>query len=135
MYKTSIVLITEHYVNSPDDLPAGEAFKLLFAKMEDTGWHHVRLIDASGEPLNDENEPKKGFESKAVKQLLSGKSQYEEIIEEKGKRFLRAATAIPVVMDKCVTCHENYKDVPKGQAIGAVGYRVPILENEDLLEK
>jgi len=34
MYKTSIVLITEHYVNTADDLPAGEAFTLLFAKME-----------------------------------------------------------------------------------------------------
>lgn len=52
--------------------------------------------------------------------------------QEKGKRYLRAATPIPVVMDKCVMCHENYKSVPKGQAIGAVGYKIPILDEEPL---
>lgn len=129
MYKTSIVLITEHYVNTADDLPAGEAFKLLFSAMESKGWHEVRLIDASGEPLNDENDPKEGFETTAVKEIVGGKAIYDEVVTDKdGKRFLRAATAIPVVMDKCIMCHDNYADLPKGKAIGMVGYKVPIFD-------
>ena len=128
IYKTSIVLITTHYVHGNDDLPAGSAFKALFAAVEKKGWHKVRLLDATGEPYSDENSPKKGFEQKAVKQLLNGKAVYDEVVTEGGKRFLLAATAIPVVMDKCVMCHENYKNVPKGKAIGALGYKVPIVD-------
>ena len=128
IYKTSVVLITTHYVHDDDDLPAGSAFKALFEAVEKKGWHKVRLIDASGEPYNDENTPKKGFEQRAVKKLLEGKAVYDEIVTEKGKRYLNAATAIPVVMDKCIMCHENYKGVPKGKAIGALSYQVPILD-------
>lgn len=128
IYKTSIVLITTHYVEDDNDLPAGSAFKALFAAVEKNGWHKVRLVDASGEPVNDENKPKKGFEKKAVEQLLKGKPSWDEVVEEDGKRYLYAATAIPVVMEKCIMCHENYKGVPKGKAIGALSYRVPILD-------
>ncbi len=128
IYKTSIVLITTHYVHSDDDLPAGSAFKALFAAVQKKGWHEVRLLDATGAPYNDENTPKKGFEKKAIKQLLSGKAVYDEVVTEGDKRYLLAATAIPVVMDKCVMCHDNYKAVPKGKAIGALGYKVPILD-------
>ena len=130
IYKTSIVLITEHYVKDKDDLPAGEAFILLFETMQKKGWHEVRLIDATGDPINDENSAKKGFETKAIKELVAGKAIYDEVIEEDGKRFLRSATAVPVVMDKCITCHDNYADLPKGRAIGAIGYKVPILDDE-----
>ncbi|MCP4171654.1 MAG: DUF3365 domain-containing protein [Fuerstiella sp.] len=128
IYKTSIVLITTHYVHTDDDLPAGTAFKALFSAVKKKGWHEVRLLDATGEPYNDENTPQQGFEKKAVQQLLNGRAVYDEIVTAGDKRYLLAATAIPVVMDKCVMCHENYKDVPKGKAIGAIGYKVPILD-------
>lgn len=128
IYKTSIVLITTHYVEDEDDLPAGSAFKALFEAVEKKGWHKVRLVDASGEPINDENEPKKGFEKRAVAEILKGKASVEEIVTKGDKRYLNAVTAIPVVMDKCVMCHENYRDTPKGQAIGVMSYQVPILD-------
>ena len=128
MYKTSIVLITQHYVNSDDDLPAGEAFKLQFAAMEKTGWHEVKLLDATGDPLNPENEPGKGFETRGVIELLKGKSIHEEVITENDKRFLRGTTAIPVVMEKCIMCHDNYAGLPAGKAIGAISFKVPILD-------
>ncbi|MEZ6127384.1 MAG: DUF3365 domain-containing protein [Planctomycetaceae bacterium] len=128
LYKTAIVLITTHYVEDDADLPAGSAFKALFDTMKAKGWHEVRLIDATGQPYEEANLPKEGFEKKAIKELLNGKASYEEVVTEDGKRYLKAATAIPVVMDKCILCHENYKDVPKGQAIGALGYKVPILD-------
>ena len=128
IYKTSIVLITTHYVHDDEDLPAGSAFKALFGAVKKKGWHEVRLLDATGQPYNDENAPKKGFEKKAVQRLLKGAAVYDEVVTEGDKRYLLAATAIPVVMDKCIMCHENYKDVPKGKAIGALGYKVPILD-------
>lgn len=128
IYKTSIVLITTHYVHDDNDLPAGSAFKALFSAVEEKGWHKVRLLDATGEPYEEANLPKTAFEKKAIKQLLNGKAVYDEVIEKDGKRFLAAATAIPVVMDKCIMCHENYRNVPKGKAIGALGYQIPILD-------
>lgn len=128
IYKTSIVLITTHYVDEDTDLPAGSAFKALFEAVEKKGWHKVRLVDASGEAVNDENYARPGFEKRAIAELLKGKPAYEEIERVDGKRFLKAATAIPVVMDKCIMCHENYRDLPKGRAIGALSYRVPILD-------
>ena len=127
IYKTSIVLITTHYVHTDEDLPAGSAFKALFAAVEEKGWHEVRLLDATGDPYEEANKPRKGFETRAIKQLLQGKAVYDEVVTEGDKRFLQAATAIPVVMDKCIMCHENYRNVPKGKAIGALGYKVPIL--------
>ena len=126
IYKTSIVLITEHYVNEEDDLPAGEAFKLLFDTMTQKGFHEVKLLDATGEPYNDDNAPKAGFEQAAVKKLVTGETVYDEVVTENGKRFLNSATAIPVVMKKCVMCHDNYEDVPAGRAIGAMRYKIPI---------
>lgn len=128
IYKTSIVLITTHYVDGKDSLPAGSAFKALFATVKEKGWHEVRLLDATGDPYEPANAPKEGFEQRAIKKLLAGEVAYDEVATEGNKKYLLAATAIPVVMEKCTICHENYKSVPKGRAIGALGYKVPILE-------
>ncbi len=128
IYKTSIVLITEHYVKNDTDLPAGSAFKALFAAVKEKGWHEVRLVDATGHPYSDLNLPKQGFEKRAIKELLAGKASVDEVVTEDGKKYLLAATAIPVVMDKCIMCHENYRGVEKGKAIGALSYKVPVLE-------
>jgi hypothetical protein len=126
IYKTSIVLVTTHYVDNKNSLPAGSAFKALFAAVKEKGWHEVRLLDATGDPYEPSNAPKDGFEKRAVKKLLAGESYYDEVVTERDKKFLLAATPIPVVMDKCTLCHDNYKGVAAGKAIGALGYRIPI---------
>lgn len=123
IYKTAIVLITKHYVEEKSDLPAGEAFKVLFTSMKEKGWHEVRLLDATCEPINAENIPQDEFEKCAVKALLAGKPYYEEQVERDGKRYLRAATPIPIVMEKCTMCHGNYRDQ---KVIGALGYMLPL---------
>lgn len=123
IYKTAIVLITKHYVNESSDLPAGEAFKVLFQGMKDKGWHEVRLLDATGDPLNGDNAPQDAFEASAVKALLAGQAYYEEQVQKDDKSFLRAATPIPIVMEKCTLCHPNYKDQ---KVIGALGYTLPL---------
>jgi len=128
IYKTTVVLVTEHYVKSETDLSAGSAAKALFDAIGKKGWHQVRLIDATGQPYSEQNVPKEGFEKKAVTELLAGKSTYDEVVTEGGKKYLLAATPIPVVMEKCIMCHENYRTVEKGKAIGALSYRVPILD-------
>lgn len=128
IYKTSIVLITTHYVDGKESLPAGSAFKALFEAVKKKGWHEVRLLDATGDPYEPSNAPKEGFEKRAIAKLLAGQPSYDEVVTEEGKQYLLAATAIPVVMDKCVLCHENYKGLPAGKAIGALGYKVPILD-------
>ena len=84
------------------------------------------LLDATGEPYNPENAPRAGFEKRAVEKLLAGKPYYDEVVREKDKPYLLAATAVPVVMEKCVMCHDHYRNAPKGRAIGALAYKVPI---------
>ncbi len=128
IYKTAVVLVTEHYVKDDTSLAAGSAFKALFDAIAKKGWHEVRLVDATGQPYSDLNLPKEGFEKNAIKALLEGKPTYEEVTTENGKTYLQMATAIPVVMDKCIMCHENYRDVPKGKAIGALSYKLPLVE-------
>src|SRR6185436_4589429 len=50
VYKTTVVLITDKYVNDEDDFPAGSAAIALFSEIEKKGWHGVRLLDATGKP-------------------------------------------------------------------------------------
>ena len=126
VYKTAVVLITTHYVNDEDDLPAGTAAIALFDAISKKGWHTVRLIDASGDPIDDKNTANDEFEKAAVKQLKSGEPWYEKVVDKGGKRFLRAATPIPVVLEKCTMCHDNYNDVKQGEPIGALSYTIPI---------
>ena len=126
IYKNGIVAITTHYVTDEDMIPAGTAFKMVFAAAEKKGWHKVRLVDATGDPLEEENAPEDNFERSAMKKLVKGSGWVESIEIRKGTRHLRIATPIPVVMEKCVMCHDNYADVPKGQAIGALTYTLPI---------
>ncbi len=123
LYKTAIVIVTKNYVDESSDLAAGDAFQLLFQSMKDGGFHEVRLLDASGEPIDDDNLPKDEFEKAAVKAMLEGKPIYEQVTEKEGKKVLRTVTPIPVVMEKCVMCHANYEGK---EVIGALGINIPI---------
>lgn len=126
VYKTAVVLITTHYVNKEDDLSAGTAAKALFAAVKKKGWHEAKLLDASGYPYNEENVAGDDFEKEAVKKMKAGEAWFDEVVEEKGKRYLRAATPVPVVLEKCTMCHLNYKDAKKGEAIGLLTYKIAI---------
>lgn len=124
LYKTAIVVVTEHYVTGEESLAAGDAFQAIFKAMKDNGFHEVRLLDATGQPYDSDNAPTAGFEKNAIKAILDGKAIYEELIKEGDKSFLMTATPIPVVMEKCVMCHSNYEGV-KGP-IGALGLKIPV---------
>jgi hypothetical protein len=126
VYKSTIVLITDKYVHTEDDYPAGSAAVELFAAIGKKGWHEVRLLDATGEPYDDDNTAQDAFEKEAVKQLKAGKPYYEQVVENDGKRQLRAATAVPVVMEKCTMCHPHYEQAKEGEPIGLISYRLTI---------
>lgn len=124
LYKTTIVYITNTYVDSEKDVAAGEIARDLFTAMREKGWHDARLVDATGHPTNDENAARNDFEKAAIKKLLAGETYVDEIKTEKDKKYLLAATVVPVVNEKCMKCHPSYKKV--GQVIGAVSYKLPI---------
>jgi hypothetical protein len=126
IYKTAIVLITDKYVKDQRDYPAGRAAIKWFADISKKGWHEVRLIDATGEPYGPANVARDDFDKEGLQQLKAGKDYYEQLIEKGGKRYLRAITPVPVVMGKCILCHENYKEMGKGQPVGALTYTVPL---------
>jgi len=126
LYKTAVVLITTHYVNDSNSLPAASAANALFDAMKQKGWHEVRLIDATGSPFLEKNAPTAGFETEAVAKLNAGEAYYDQVVERDGKSYLQAATAVPVVMEKCIMCHPNYEGVEAGKAIGALAYTLPV---------
>jgi len=126
IYKQAIVLITDKYVKTKKDYPAGRAAVKWLNDIGKAGWPKTRLIDVSGEPYSEKNVADDDFEKEAVKQIKAGKGYYEKVVEVDGKPHLRAMTAIPVVSERCVMCHENYKKAKKGEAVGALSYTVPI---------
>ena len=127
VYKQTIVLITDKYVNKKEDFAAGSAAVLLFKNISKSGNQQVRLLDATGEPYEPDNVAKDAFEKTGVARIKAGTAFYDEVVEKDGKYELRAMTAVPVVMDKCIMCHDNYAAAKKkGEAIGAISYTVPI---------
>ncbi len=126
IYKTAVVLITDVYVEDEDSFPAGKAAKALFRAVEKKGWPKSRLIDVSGEPYNDNNIAKDDFEKQAIKKLKQGKASFDKVEKTDEGRVLRAATAVPIVSKKCILCHENYKTIAEGAAVGALIYTVKI---------
>jgi hypothetical protein len=126
VYKTAIVLITDKYVKDKKDYPAGRAAIKWFADISRSGSHEIRLIDATGEPYGPANVAKDDFDKEGVKQLKAGKNYYEQLIQKDGRPYLRAITPIPVVMEKCTLCHDNYKAAKKGEPVGALTYTLPL---------
>jgi hypothetical protein len=123
LYKTAVVLINDTYVDDRDTTSAGEVARSLFDVMRSKGWHDARLIDATGKPLNGSNKPNGEFETSAIKRILAGSAYYDAVVEEEGKLYLRAATVVPVVNDRCVMCHPGNKI---GDVLGAVSYKLKI---------
>ena len=127
LYKTAIVVITDKYVTDPTKFSGASAAKVLFDAMKDGGYHEVRLVGMTDELINPTiNKPQDDFEKEAKKQLLSGASNYEEVVTIEGKRYLRKATPVPVVLEKCAMCHANFKD--NDGIIGSLMYTVPLIE-------
>jgi hypothetical protein len=126
IYKNTVVLITDKYVHDEDDFAAGSAAVLLFENISKSGSHKVRLIDASGQPYDDKNVARDDFEREGVKRLKAGEAIYEQVQQIDGKPQLRTLTPVPVVMKKCIMCHDHYRDVKEGEPIGAISYTVPI---------
>ena len=61
LYKNTIVSITKTYVGKQDKRPAIMVAKDVFGAMRKKGWHSTRLVDATGEPLNEANAPEDRF--------------------------------------------------------------------------
>ena len=125
LYKTAVVLITEHYVQTADSLSAASASKALFAEMDKKGWHQVRLVGLTDALMNGDNAPADGFEKAAAAKLLAGEASYEEVVTENGRQYLRYATPIPVVMPKCLMCHPTWEG--NSGNIGSLSYKVPLI--------
>jgi Protein of unknown function (DUF3365) len=123
LYKNAVVSITKRYVADQEGKPAIMVAQDIFSAMRKQGWHSAKLVDATGEPLSEENLPKTAFEKEAVKVINSGKPYFDRVVGEGKDRRLLAATVVPVVMKKCTECHTNKK---VGEVLGIIRYDVPI---------
>jgi hypothetical protein len=127
LFKNTIVLIDHTYVKTPKDVAAATAGKALFAAMKKKGWCDVRLLGLTDVIGDQDDVPRGTFEQAAAKKLVAGDTWYEEVTEKPdGKRYLRVATAIPVVSENCVMCHANFEG-NKGN-VGALSYMVPMMQ-------
>lgn len=122
LYKTAVVGMTTTYVDKQADKPAAMVAIALFDAMKKKGWHNARLVDATGDPKNDDNVAKTEFEKKAAKAMKDGKKSIEEIAEVDGKPVLRTATLVPAVLKSCAKCH----GVQEGDVLGTIVYELPI---------
>ena len=122
LYKTAVVGITKTYVEQQADTPAATVAKSLFEAMHQKGYHHARLLDATGKPKNKKNVATTAFEKKAVEEIKGGKAYVEEIGEKDGKPVYRAGTILPAVMSQCAVCHGG----KEGRLLGTIVYEVPI---------
>ena len=122
LYKTAVIRITNSYVEGQASVPAAMVAKDVFAAMHKAGYHHARLIDATGKPKNKKNVANTDFEKKAVEEMKAGKQYYEEVAQVDGKHVLRAATIVPVVLQQCATCHGK----KEGALLGAIVYELPV---------
>jgi hypothetical protein len=121
LYKTAVVYINDVYVQDANSVAAGETARDLFAAMKKKGWHEARLVDATGSPLNDANVPQNDFEKAALSKIRSGEAYVDQVVSEEGRSYLRAATVVPVVNEKCVLCHPGNK---VGGVLGAISYKI-----------
>ena len=127
LYKTAIVLITDKYVTDPSKFSGASAAKALFDTMKENGYHEVRLVGLTDTLINPSvNKPMDAFEEEAKRKLTSGEPTHEEVVTIEGKRYLRKATPVPVVLEKCAMCHANFKD--NDGIIGTLSYTVPLVE-------
>lgn len=126
IYKSVVVAVTSKYVKTEADYPAGRVVIHLFKAISEKGWHEVHLLDVSGKPSNPKNVAHDKFEKAGVKEMKAGKQYFEQVEQQGGKSYLRAMTFVPVVLEKCILCHPNYKDAKPDAAIGAISYKLEI---------
>ncbi len=127
LYKTAIVLITDKYVTDPSKFSGASAAKEIFDAMKEAGHHEVRLVGLTDVLVNPGvNAPKDAFEEAAKEKILGGAATHEEVATIEDRRYLRKATAVPVVLERCVMCHANFKG--NDGAIGSLMYTVPLIE-------
>lgn len=123
LYKTAVVSITKRYVGEQDKQPAIMVAQDVFGAMKKNGWHSAKLVDATGEPLNEANAPRTDFEKEAARAMNAGKPYIDRVVGEGKDRHLLAATVVPVVMKRCADCHSHKK---VGEVLGFIRYDVPI---------
>ncbi len=118
LFKVAVVDITNRY----DGPPAAKVAKAMFATARDKKYFNAKLLDATGAPQNEANEPQDEFEKRAAKAMTQGKTYHEEIVGKGENRRLRAATVVPAVVQKCAKCH----GVKQGDLLGFLSYDLPV---------
>ena len=104
--------------STPEEILAGSrTISLLVPESQSA----IRLIDASGDPLDASNVPLDRFEARGMPKLLAG----DPIVQEVYGRRLR--TLVPLTSDmhgNCATCHTGFSAMPSGTVVGAAGFDV-----------
>jgi len=118
LFKVAVVDITNRY----DGPPAAKVAKTIFAAAKSKKYFDAKLLDVTGEPLNEANVPTDPFEKRAAEAIRAGKPAYEEVVGSGAERRLRIATVVPAVVKKCASCH----GVKEGELLGFLSYDIPV---------
>jgi hypothetical protein len=118
LFKTAVIDITKRY----DGPSAAKVAKAIFAAAREKSCFDAKLLDATGAPQNEANVPRDGFEQRAAKAMVDGKTYFEELVGQGDTRRLRAATVVPAVVKKCAKCH----GVEQGDVLASLSYDLPV---------
>jgi hypothetical protein len=118
LFKVAVVDITNRYSGPP----AAKVAKAIFEAAQKNKYFNAKLLDVTGNPMNESNVAEDGFEKRAAKAIADGKPYFEEVVGEGDSRRLRAATVVPAVLPKCASCH----GVKTGELLGFLSYDVPV---------
>ena len=119
IYINGVLTTHSMYVHDAGTASAVSWAKQVIRKVEAKGWPKAHIFDATGRPLNPENNPQDDFEKLAVTTFRGGKPELEKTI---GKS-LRFAVPVRVPDESCITCHVRAK---VGDLLGGVSYAVPV---------
>lgn len=85
-----------------------------------------RLLDITGEPIDPRNRPRGRAEREAAERAAQGEST--EILR---RRALKTYVPLPLAVENCVACHDNYAGLELGTIVGVIAVKAPLSVFDD----
>ncbi len=101
-------------------VPESQVISLLLANKKKA----YRLLDGTGNPINNKNKAKGKFEKDALEAAMMGETT-QEVVGNK----LRTVVPLPYAVANCGTCHEYEPEFAEGDYVGAISLRVQLLDD------
>ena len=121
VYMSTLDVIHHKYFHRERAIVPARAMEDVFADMKRQSKIDARWIAVSLKPMSINHEPKTEFEKRAVREIKSGKREFELV----DAGYYRRATAIPLT-GGCASCHEGLFSQSTKKLFAGLVISVPI---------